>query len=99
MYIGARLGPGPRDGLMTGLQRRTGLPIWLVRTSLEASVVVLGWLLGGVFGVATLLYAVAIGPLVQRLLPLFTVGADPAASPVRSIDDAGGGRPGPAQPD
>lgn len=72
MYIGARFGPGPRDGLMTGLRRRTGRPIWVVRTCIEASVVVLGWLLGGVFGVGTLLYAAAIGPLVQRLLPLFT---------------------------
>lgn len=74
MYIGARLGPGPRDGLMTGLHRRTGRPIWVVRTSLEVSVVVLGWLLGGVFGVGTVLYAVAIGPLVQRLLPMFAIG-------------------------
>jgi uncharacterized membrane protein YczE len=73
MYIGARFGPGPRDGLMIGLHRRTGRPIWVVRTSIEVSVVVLGWLLGGVFGVGTVLYAVAIGPLVQRLLPLFTV--------------------------
>lgn len=72
MYIGARLGPGPRDGLMTGLHRRTGRPIWMVRTSIEVGVVVLGWLLGGVFGVGTVLYAVAIGPLVQRLLPWFT---------------------------
>jgi uncharacterized membrane protein YczE len=75
MYIGARLGPGPRDGLMTGLNRRTGRPIWIVRISLEVAVVVLGWLLGGVFGVGTLLYAVLIGPLVQRLLPLFAVSA------------------------
>lgn len=76
MYIGARLGPGPRDGLMTGLNRRTGRPIWVVRTSLEGAVVVLGWLLGGVFGVGTVLYAVAIGPLVQRLLPVFWVRLD-----------------------
>lgn len=75
MYIGARLGPGPRDGLMTGLHGRTGRPIWVVRTSLEVTVVVFGWLLGGVFGIGTLLYAVLIGPLVQRLLPLFTVSA------------------------
>lgn len=85
MYIGARLGPGPRDGLMTGLHRRTGRPIWLVRTSLEVSVVVLGILLGGVFGVGTVLYAIAIGPLVQRLLPLFSVrtgcNARPAVIP------------------
>jgi uncharacterized membrane protein YczE len=86
MYIGARLGPGPRDGLMTGLNRRTGRPIWLVRTSLEVTVVVLGWLLGGVFGVGTLLYAVLIGPLVQRLLPLFTVRVDPPAAEPREAD-------------
>lgn len=75
MYIGARLGPGPRDGLMTGLHRRTGRPIWLVRTSLEIAVVVAGWLLGGVFGIGTVLYAVAIGPLVQHLLPVLTISA------------------------
>lgn len=69
LYIGSQLGPGPRDGLMTGLHRRTGLPIGRVRTALEATVVVLGWLLGGVLGVGTLLYALAIGPLVQRVLP------------------------------
>jgi uncharacterized membrane protein YczE len=79
MYIGARLGPGPRDGLMTGLNRRTARPIWIVRTSLEAGVIVLGWLLGGVFGVGTLLYAAMIGPLVQRLLPIFTVSAAPSS--------------------
>jgi uncharacterized membrane protein YczE len=81
MYIGARLGPGPRDGLMTGLHRRTGRPIWMVRTALEVGVVVLGWLLGGVFGIGTMLYAVMIGPLVQRLLPLFTVSASSSGSP------------------
>jgi len=73
MYIGARFGPGPRDGLMTGMHRRTGRPIWIVRTSLEVSVVVAGIALGGVFGVGTVLYAVTIGPLVQPLLPLFQV--------------------------
>jgi uncharacterized membrane protein YczE len=73
-YIGAGLGPGPRDGLMTGLARRTGRSIRLVRTGIEVVVVVAGWLLGGVFGVGTLLYAVAIGPLAQLFLPLFTIG-------------------------
>lgn len=73
MYIGARFGPGPRDGLMTGLHRRTGRPVWIVRTSLEVSVVVAGIALGGVFGVGTVLYALSIGPLVQPLLPLFEV--------------------------
>jgi len=88
MYIGARLGPGARDGLMTGLHRRTGRPIWMVRTSLEVCVVVLGWLLGGVFGVGTVIYAIAIGPLVQRLLPLFMVrlGTTLDARPAGTID-------------
>jgi uncharacterized membrane protein YczE len=73
MYIGARFGPGPRDGLMTGLHRRTGRPVWIVRTSIEVSVVLAGIALGGKFGVGTVLYAVTIGPLVQPLLPLFAV--------------------------
>ena len=73
LYIGAQLGPGPRDGLMTGWVRRTGLSVRLVRTSLEVAVVVLGWLLGGVVGIATVMYALAIGPLTQRLLPWCTV--------------------------
>ena len=73
LYIGAQLGPGPRDGLMTGWVRRTGLSVRLVRTSLEVIVVGLGWLLGGVVGVGTVLYALAIGPLTQHLLPWFTV--------------------------
>jgi len=68
-YIGAQLGPGPRDGLMTGLHRRTGLPIGRVRTALEVTVVIVGWLLGGTLGIGTVLYAIGIGPLVQRLLP------------------------------
>lgn len=72
-YIGAQLGPGPRDGLMTGWVHRTGTSVRLVRTSMEVTVVALGWLLGGVVGVGTLLYAVAIGPLTQHLLPWLTV--------------------------
>ncbi|HYO85715.1 MAG TPA: hypothetical protein VES01_04565 [Dermatophilaceae bacterium] len=68
MYIGSQLGPGPRDGLMTGLSRRTGLSLRLVRTILEFGVVGLGWWLGGVVGVGTVVYALAIGPLTQWLL-------------------------------
>jgi uncharacterized membrane protein YczE len=79
-YIGVRLGPGPRDGLMTGLVRRTGWSVRLVRTSIEVAVVAVGWLLGGTLGVATVLYALAIGPLVQPLLTRFTV---PPADSVR----------------
>jgi uncharacterized membrane protein YczE len=65
LYIGAGLGPGPRDGLMTGLVVRTGLSVRLVRTSIEATVLTVGWLLGGTVGVGTVLYAFGIGPLVQ----------------------------------
>lgn len=81
LYIGARLGPGPRDGLMTGLVRRTGTSVRLVRTSIEVVVVVAGWLLGGTLGVATVAYAVGIGPLVQVFLPLLRVPPAPAAAP------------------
>jgi uncharacterized membrane protein YczE len=72
-YIGARLGPGPRDGLMTGLVARTGRPVRLIRTSIELTVLAIGWLLGGTVGVGTVLYAVSIGPLVHALLPRLTV--------------------------
>lgn len=75
-YIGAQLGPGPRDGLMTGLVARTGWSIRLVRTSIELSVLVIGFLLGGTAGLGTVLYAVTIGPLVHVLLPRFTVPLD-----------------------
>ncbi|HEY2723646.1 MAG TPA: hypothetical protein VGI84_03065 [Pseudonocardiaceae bacterium] len=72
-YIGARLGPGPRDGLMTGLVRRTSGSVRLVRLVIEVSVVACGWVLGGTLGVATVLYVLAIGPLVQLFLPRLTV--------------------------
>jgi uncharacterized membrane protein YczE len=64
IYLIANLGPGPRDGLMTGLQRLTGFPIAGVRSAIEISAVLLGWLLGGVVGVGTMLYAFGIGPCV-----------------------------------
>jgi uncharacterized membrane protein YczE len=73
MYIGSQLGPGPRDGLMTGLSRVSGRSIRLVRTAMEVTVVALGWALGGAVGLGTVLYAVAIGPLAQLMLPWFTV--------------------------
>jgi uncharacterized membrane protein YczE len=81
-YIGVRLGPGPRDGLMTGLVARTGGSVRLVRTTIEVVVVATGWLLGGTLGVATVLYAVAIGPLVQPLLPRLTVHDGPGQGPL-----------------
>lgn len=70
LYVGAGLGPGPRDGLMTGLVARTGLSVRLVRTSIETAVLMVGWLLGGAVGVGTVVYALGIGPLVQLVLRL-----------------------------
>lgn len=72
-YIGAGLGPGPRDGLMTGIVRRTGWPVKWVRTAIEIAVVVVGFALGGSVGLGTVLYAVSIGPLVHVFLPMFTI--------------------------
>ncbi|WP_205783772.1 hypothetical protein [Microbacterium sp. 10M-3C3] len=71
LYIGAHFGPGPRDGLMTGLHARTGAPIWLCRLVVEGTVLVLGWTLGGTVGLGTVLFALCIGPLVHVTLPLF----------------------------
>jgi len=79
-YIGAGLGPGPRDGLMTGLVRRTGGSVRVVRTTIEVAVLVVGAVLGGTVGLGTVLYAVSIGPLVHVLLPRLTV-AQAAAAP------------------
>ena len=82
-YIGARLGPGPRDGLMTGLAAR-GLPVRLVRTAIEVTVLVTGFLLGGTVGIGTAVYALAIGPLVHPLLPRLAVrpsSPEPALTP------------------
>ena len=72
-YIGAGLGPGPRDGLMTGLAAR-GLSIRVVRTGLEVTVLAIGWLLGGTVGVGTVVYALSIGPLAHLFIPLFARG-------------------------
>ena len=88
LYIGAHFGPGPRDGLMTGLHRRTGWPIWIVRTGLEVTVVVLGWLLGGVAGVGTVVFALAVGPLCQFFLRIFDLKMPDASAPVAGLVDA-----------
>jgi len=89
LYIGSQFGPGPRDGLMTGLHRRTGVSIRLVRTGLEVFVVAIGWLLGGVVGVGTVLYALAIGPLVQVMLPWCIVQLPEPVEPVEEkVSDA-----------
>ncbi|MEO5921766.1 MAG: hypothetical protein ABIQ01_11560 [Pseudolysinimonas sp.] len=73
LYIGARLGPGPRDGLMTGLHKRTGWKIWIVRTAIEVTVLTIGWLLGGQVGIGTVAFALLIGPMVNLTLPLLKV--------------------------
>jgi uncharacterized membrane protein YczE len=73
LYIGAQLGPGTRDGLMTGLARRLPVSLRLIRTGIEVVVVLVGWLLGGVVGVGTVLFALAIGPLTQFFLPRLVV--------------------------
>lgn len=86
LYIGASFGSGPRDGLMTGLVRRTGRSVRFVRTVIEVTVLVVGVLLGGTVGVGTVLYAVAIGPIAHALLPLLTVR-----------QEAGGAGPGLAE--
>jgi uncharacterized membrane protein YczE len=98
LYIAARFGPGPRDGLMTGLHRLTGRSIRLVRTGIEIAVVAAGFLLGGSVGVGTVAYALAIGPLAQFFLRLFAFPAPaaekapavaPAVTPGRPVADDG----------
>lgn len=90
LYIGAQLGRGPRDGLMTGLARRTGRSLRMVRTGLEVTVVLVGLLLGGTLGLGTVLYALAIGPLTQLLLPAFTVQLDYDTRRLRRAADRDG---------
>ncbi|GAB3058155.1 YczE/YyaS/YitT family protein [Stenotrophomonas tumulicola] len=78
LYIGARLGPGPRDGLMTGLHARTGWPIWQVRSLIEGGALLVGWLLGGDVGLGTLAFALLIGPLCGMTLGWFGIGKVPS---------------------
>lgn len=83
LYIGAHFGPGPRDGLMTGMHKRLGWPIWACRALVELTVLLAGWLLGGTVGIGTVLFAFLIGPLVHLALPLLDTrrgvrAADPA---------------------
>lgn len=73
LYLGARLGPGPRDGLMTGLHARAGWPIWVARTGIEVTVLIVGFVLGGQVGIGTLAFALLIGPMVNLTLPLLRV--------------------------
>lgn len=108
IYIGAHLGPGPRDGLMTGIHARFGTPIWVGRTAVEVTVLAIGWVLGGDVGLGTVAFALLIGPLCSVTLPLFdprsrrapsapdeaeTASADAAAR----ADGSDRPAPGPAQ--
>jgi len=86
LYIGARFGPGPRDGLMTGLVARTGRPIWMIRTGLEVTVLAIGWLLGGTVGLGTVAFAVLIGPLCNITIPLLRV-PEPSGANAGAHDD------------
>ncbi|NEC13882.1 hypothetical protein G3I34_16660 [Streptomyces sp. SID8014] len=88
LYIAARFGPGPRDGLMTGLHQVTGGSVRLVRTGIEVLVVVTGFALGGTVGVGTVVYALSIGPLAQWFLRLFAVPATAAPRPAAAADGA-----------
>ncbi|MDX3616379.1 MULTISPECIES: YczE/YyaS/YitT family protein [Streptomyces] len=82
LYIAARFGPGPRDGLMTGLHRRTGRSVRLMRTAVEVAVLATGFALGGTVGVGTLLYALSIGPLAQLFLRMFAVPSESGSTVV-----------------
>lgn len=96
-YIGAGLGTGARDGLMVGVHERFGWPLWLARTVIEVTVVLVGWLLGGDVGVGTVVAAFAIGPMVQPLMPLFRrLPWSPTRTDDRSTrtDDGPGTAPG-----
>lgn len=84
MYIGAGLGPGPRDGLMTGLAQR-GYSIRSVRTGIELAVLALGWGLGGTVGVGTVAYALGIGPLAHYFIPRLTIAPDGGRAGTRRI--------------
>ncbi|MFF5304951.1 YitT family protein [Streptomyces sp. NPDC013161] len=85
LYISANFGPGPRDGLMTGLHRDTGRSIRLIRTAIEVAVVATGFALGGTVGIGTLLYALAIGPLAQLFLRMFAAPPASGGSTVVAI--------------
>lgn len=84
LYIGARFGPGPRDGLMTGIHQRTGWPIWVGRTGVELVVLAAGWVLGGNVGVGTVLFALLVGPLCNITIPWFRISlpGDVVADPL-----------------
>ena len=91
LYLGARLGPGPRDGLMTGIHARFGWPVWAVRTGIEVAVLATGWALGGTVGLGTVAFALLVGPLINRTLPMFDMrGLPPRPAKAPANSSAGG---------
>lgn len=91
LYIGAHFGPGPRDGLMTGLHKTLGKPIWIVRTAIEGTVLLIGWILGGTVGLGTLAFALFVGPLCQFFMRIFDVkraGGEPVPTPPERAEPA-----------
>lgn len=94
LYLGTDWGPGPRDGLMTGLSRRVGVPLWVARTAVEVTVLIAGWLLGGTVGLGTIIFALAIGPLCQFFVELLGRSTR-EPKPASVLDEA---RPGAAGP-
>jgi uncharacterized membrane protein YczE len=87
LYIGARMGPGPRDGLMTGIQARTGWRLWMVRTGIEVTVLLVGWALGGDFGPGTIAFALLIGPMVSITIPWLRVPMAQASPSALAADE------------
>ncbi|MFB9308456.1 putative membrane protein YczE [Agromyces hippuratus] len=95
LYIGAHFGPGPRDGLMTGLHRVTGWKIWIVRTGIELVVLAAGWLLGGNVGIGTVAFALLVGPLCGITIPMFAIKRPAATTPTEpNVEPAGVAAPG-----
>jgi uncharacterized membrane protein YczE len=87
LYLGSQLGAGPRDGLMLGLSRRTGWSIHLTRTALEVAVLIAGWLLGGTVGVGTVLFALAIGPIIHLMSNM--TGFEIGRANIKTVDVRG----------
>ena len=93
LYIGAGFGPGPRDGLMTGLNKRFGIPVWAARTAVEISVLIVGWLLGGNVGIGTLAFALLIGPMCNLTIPWFRLQVAPRVDRQGVAHKSGAGEP------
>ncbi|MBM7832872.1 putative membrane protein YczE [Agromyces cerinus] len=97
LYIGAHFGPGPRDGLMTGLHRVTGWKIWIVRTGIELVVLAVGWALGGNVGIGTVAFALLVGPLCGITIPMFAIKRPAVTTPTEpNVEPADAAAPAPS---